>query len=207
LSTNSVANGNGPDLSCARPVFTLTSLAMAMSRTLARRWSVTLFVLAAANACTGGTGASSLTHDQADEIRKEIRDEVTSAYDLSQPNFVADMLSLYTDSGRVISATGGRILTTHDSLVAGLAGFWETTGSNMREPRWIWDQMIIDVLSPTTAVMTAAYHVPHKTPRGEPHVIAGAWTAVFVRQGGKWVIIQEHLSDAPVADTGTVRRP
>jgi hypothetical protein len=30
-----------------------------------------------------------------------------------------------------------------------------------------------------------------------PHVIGGAWTAVFANRGGRWVIVQEHLSDAP----------
>ena len=30
--------------------------------------------------------------------------------------------------------------------------------------------------------------------------IAGAWTAVFARQGGRWVVIQEHLSDVPAAE-------
>jgi hypothetical protein len=46
-------------------------------------------------------------------------------------------------------------------------------------------------------VVTATYHVPHLTPRSEPHVIAGAWTAAFERRGGRWVIVQEHLSDLP----------
>jgi hypothetical protein len=27
------------------------------------------------------------------------------------------------------------------------------------------------------------------------HVIGGAWTAVFQKRGGRWVVIQEHLSD------------
>ena len=59
--------------------------------------------------------------------------------------------------------------------------------------------MFVDVLGPDAAVLTTTYRVPHRTPRGDPHVIAGAWTAVFERRGGKWVIIQEHLSDLPEA--------
>jgi hypothetical protein len=55
----------------------------------------------------------------------------------------------------------------------------------------------VDVLSRTAAVMTATYRVPHHTPRGDPHVIGGAWTAVFSRRNGEWVIVQEHLSDSP----------
>jgi ketosteroid isomerase-like protein len=53
--------------------------------------------------------------------------------------------------------------------------------------------------SPDAAVVTTTYRVPHLTPAGAPHVLAGAWTAVFARRGGRWVIVQEHLSDVPAA--------
>ena len=161
-------------------------------------------LLALAVACAGPPAErAGLTHAQAEEIRAEIRDEVTKAYDLSRPNIADNMLSLYPDSGRVISATGGKILTTRDSLAGGIHYFWDNVGRYMQKPTWIWKQMIIDVLSPDAAVMTATYHIPHHTPTGKPHDIAGAWTAVFVRQGQKWVIIQEHLSDLPADTTDT----
>ena len=149
---------------------------------------------------------SGLTHAEADEIRAEIRDEVTKAYDLSRPDIAANMLSLYPDSGRIVSATGGKIVTSLDSLAGGIHYFWDNVGRYMQQPRWEWKQMIIDVLSPTAAVMTATYHIPHHTPRGEPHDIGGAWTAVFVRHGQRWVIIQEHLSDLPAADSTATSR-
>jgi hypothetical protein len=57
--------------------------------------------------------------------------------------------------------------------------------------------MHIDVLGPDAAVLTATYRIPHLTPRGAPHIVGGAWTAVFQRRNGKWVIVQEHLSDFP----------
>jgi hypothetical protein len=38
------------------------------------------------------------------------------------------------------------------------------------------------------------------------HVIAGAWTAAFVNRGGRWVVIQEHLSDVPAAIADSVAR-
>ena len=91
----------------------------------------------------------------------------------------------------------------------GIKAFWDNVGANMREPKWVWDQMIFDVLSPTAAVMTAQYHVPHLTPRNQPHTIGGAWTAVFQKRDGRWYIVQEHLSDTPAvpdsvaADTRT----
>jgi hypothetical protein len=63
------------------------------------------------------------------------------------------------------------------------------------------------VLAPDAAVLTASYRIPHLTPMNMEHVIAGAWTAVFVNRGGKWVVIQEHLSDVPaseVSDSATM---
>jgi hypothetical protein len=65
--------------------------------------------------------------------------------------------------------------------------------------------MIVDVLAPDAAVMTATYRVPHLTPQGMPHVVAGAWTAVLVKRGGRWLIIQEHLSDAPATEVAPPR--
>jgi hypothetical protein len=63
------------------------------------------------------------------------------------------------------------------------------------------------VLTRNSAVVTATYHVPHLTPRGEPHTIAGAMTEVFVRRDGRWSVVQEHLSDlaqsAPQDSTAT----
>jgi len=57
--------------------------------------------------------------------------------------------------------------------------------------------MHVDVISPEAAAMTASYRIPHLTPQNRPHVIAGAWTAVFVKRGNRWFVIQEHLSDLP----------
>lgn len=130
-------------------------------------------------------------------IADSLRRLVESAYDLRQPDVVAGFLSLYPDTGRVVSAAAGRVTTTRDSLEAQIRSFWENVGRNMRDPEWIWDGMWVDVLSPDAAVLTTRYRVPHLTPAGEPHTIGGAWTAVFERRDGRWVIVQEHLSDVP----------
>lgn len=111
------------------------------------------------------------------------------------------MLSLYAPTGRVVSASGGHVVTNRDSLAQGIRYFYQNVVVNMRQPKWIWDQMLFDVLAPDAAVMTATYHVPHFTPAGQPHTIGGAWTAVFQKQNGRWYIIQEHLSDLPAPPT------
>ncbi len=148
-------------------------------------------------ACARPSASAALSAEQRTAIADTIRARMKAACDLSAPNFVARLMSLYPDTGRVISATGGRITTTRAELERNIRTFWESTGQNMRQPRWVWDTMAVDVLGPNAAVLTATYRIPHLTPRGMPHVVGGAWTAVFERRGPTWVIVQEHLSDAP----------
>ena len=172
-----------------------------------RRLAVVLAALTLATAACQSRGA------QLDSVRrKAIADTLTtmirSAYDLKAKDVVARFMSLYPDTGRVISASGGRVTTTRDSLESGIKSFYEYVGRNMQDPKWVWGIPQVDVLSPDAAVVTSTYRVPHRTPAGEPHTIAGAWTAVFSKRGGKWVIVQEHLSEIPpeamAADTADV---
>jgi len=145
-----------------------------------------------------------------DSERKAITDSleklVTQAYDLSAPNPVQRMMSLYPESGPVYSTASGHISTTRKELQDQIETFWKFVGSNMRNPKWEWTAMHVDVLAPDAAVMTASYRVPHTTPMNMQHVIAGAWTAAFVNRGGKWVVIQEHLSDVPAAIADSAAR-
>jgi hypothetical protein len=138
-----------------------------------------------------------LTTAERTAIADSLKAMVISAYDLSKPDVVASLMSLYPDSGRVISASGGAMTTTRPKLEEQIRTFWKYVGSNMKQPKWEWTAMEVDVLSRDAAVMTSTYRVPHTTPSGMRHVIGGAWTAVFARRGGRWVIVQEHLSDAP----------
>ena len=139
-----------------------------------------------------------LTGAQRDAIADTIRSLIVTAYDLSTPgDAVPRLMSLYPPAGPVVSASGGQVSTSRDSLEAGIHAFWDNVGRNMRDPKWTWGVMHVEVLAPDAAVVTTTYRVPHLTPSGMPHVIAGAWTAVFQRRGGRWVIVQEHLSDVP----------
>ena len=147
-------------------------------------------------ACRTDT-AGTLTPAERQAIATTIEQRVKTAYDLGAKDVLAGMLSLYPREGPVYSASGGTVTTTRDSLEAAVRQFWNYVGRNMREPKWEWTKMRVDVLSPASAVMTATYRVPHLTPAGQPHVIGGAWTAVFAKRDGEWVIVHEHLSDSP----------
>ena len=147
--------------------------------------------------CTAREDAPLSTAERA-AIADTLRARIVTAYDLAEPgDAVARMMSLYPATGNVVSASGGRVSLSRDSLEAGIRAFWQYVGQNMREPRWAWDSMHVDVLARDAAVVTATYRVPHRTPRGEPHTIAGALTAAFQRRDGRWVVVQEHLSDLP----------
>jgi len=158
-----------------------------------------LLAFGATTACAR-SDASEIPAAQRAAIADTLRGLLTNAYDLSKPgDALARLMSLYPDSGQIVSASGGRVSTSRDSLQAELRAFWENVGRNMKDPKWTWGPMHVDVLAPDAAVVTTTYSVPHLTPRGDAHVIAGAWTAVFKRRGGRWTILQEHLSDVPQA--------
>jgi hypothetical protein len=157
--------------------------------------SGTLIAVALLGACRGAEPSAA----EKKAIAAEIEAEVRSAYDLKKPDVEKSLETLYADTGRIVSASSGTIIASRDTLFAGIHAFWKYVGSNMRDPKWMWDRILIDVLSRDAAVMTATYHVPHLTPTNMPHVIGGAWTAVFRKENGRWVIVQEHLSDLPPA--------
>ncbi|MDP9201511.1 MAG: nuclear transport factor 2 family protein [Gemmatimonadota bacterium] len=150
--------------------------------------------IASSFACSARTAAD-MSAVEKKAIADSLKRLVASAYDLSRPDPVKNLMSLYPTEGRVISASGGVMTTTRPQLEQGIKAFWTYVGQNMRQPRWEWTSMNVDVLAPDAAVMTSTYRVPHLTPTGMNHVIGGAWTAVFQKRGGRWVIIQEHLSD------------
>jgi hypothetical protein len=126
-----------------------------------------------------------------------LKARIAEAYDFSRPGIVERMQGLYPDTGRVISASGGQLTTSPDSLRAGIADFWRNVGQNMRDPKWVWGDVYVERLGPDAAVLTATWSIPHIAPTNRPHVIRGAWTAVFRRIGGKWLIVTEHLSSPP----------
>jgi ketosteroid isomerase-like protein len=146
-------------------------------------------------AAAPASARTSISAAEREAIADTIRARITAAADLSAKDVAASLMSLYPDTGRVVSASAGHITTSRDSLALDIATFWRNIGQNMRQPRWEWGPMYIDVLAPDAAVLTASYKIPHITPQGHPQIVGGAWTAVFQRRGGRWVIVQEHLSD------------
>jgi ketosteroid isomerase-like protein len=164
--------------------------------------AVLLFV-----AACGGAGATRLTPEQTAKVRAEIEQTLRDAYDLSKPDVAERMLGLYPPTGAVVSAAGGTVISSRDSLAAGIRYFWNNVGGNMRSPQWVWERFYIDVLSPTAAVVTATYRIPHRDPQNRPHEIAGAMTEAFEKRGGRWVVVQEHLSDRPTSVDSSATMP
>src|SRR5262245_24822512 len=168
--------------------------------------SLTLVGLAVLLAA-GCRSSTTMSAGERQAIADSISRQVKAAYDLSKPNADQRLLSLCRPTGRIVSAAAGQVLTSRDTLAMGIKAFWDNVGVNMREPKWVWDQMIIDVLAPNAAVMTARYHIPHLTPHNQPHTLAGAWTAAFEKRDGRWYIIQEHLSDLPMVPDSVMAMP
>ncbi len=154
---------------------------------------------------TAACSSPTLSPEDRRTIADSLARQVKAAYDLSKPDVAQRMLSLYPPAGPIVSASAGRMTTSRDTLAMGIKAFWDNVGVNMRQPQWVWDKMVVDVLAPNAAVMTATYHIPHLTPQNQPHVIAGAWTAAFEKRGSRWYVVQEHLSDVPTVPDSTAQ--
>lgn len=151
-------------------------------------------VIALAAAC----GRGELSSADSARIRAEIERTMRDGYDLSKPAPLDRMLALYPNSGRVVSANAGQVITNKDSVGNGIRQFWHYVGVNMRNPKWEWTNIYVDVLSRDAAVATGTYRILHLNPNNLPHTLGGAMTLVFQRQADRWVVIQEHLSDWPI---------
>ena len=185
---------------CPLEVTTLSQLVDRTDRRMIRLMAIAALSGVMMYGCTKTeTPTDQLTPAQKTEIEDAIRKLVIDTYDLSTPGAVDRLMRLYPDSGPVYSTSSGHIARTRKELAGQIETFWRYVGSNMREPEWEWTAMYVDVISPQAAAMTASYRIPHLTPDNRPHVIAGAWTAVFVKRGARWFVIQEHLSDVPAA--------
>lgn len=119
---------------------------------------------------------------------------IESAYDFETPGTLARMNDLYASRNGVVSASGGEIIASADSVRSGITRFWESAGRNMRSARWRWDEVYVERLGRDAAVLTGRWSLPHIAPDGLEHTIEGAWTAVFQRTSGQWKIVHEHLS-------------
>ena len=154
-----------------------------------------LFVLFAIE--TGCQRAEAVSTDERRVIADSLQGLVVAAHDFAKEGVVDRLIALYPDSGRVISASGGRVATRRDTLVSAIGGFWQNVGQNMVNPKFVMGSVYVDVITRNAAVMTFTYSIPHTTPAGHPHTVSGAWTALWRRQDGRWKIVQEHLSDTP----------
>src|ERR1700730_16457118 len=97
-----------------------------VSRT--RRGAVVALGLCCLVSCARPDGPA-LTGDQRDAIADTLRSLIVNAYDLSKPgDAVARLMSLYPPTGTVVSASGGQVSTSRDSLEVGIRAFWDNVG-------------------------------------------------------------------------------
>ena len=146
---------------------------------------------------TSAPESDELSLSEREAIADSIRGLLTDTYTFDGADPVPRFMRLYPDTGSVVSAASGGFTEARDSVRQALTTFWTTAGQFMKQPSWTWGTMKIDVLSRDAAAVTARYTIPHWTPEGKPHVLGGVWTSVWTRRNGRWVIIQEHLSDLP----------
>ena len=170
-----------------------------------RRLALPAVVALLAGGCRSGA-ASTPAADAA--LADTLAARIADAYDFSKPDVVARLMALYPERGPVVSAAAGAVTSSRPALQSEIARFWERVGQNMQRPRFVIGERHLARLGPDAAALTITYSIPHHTPEGRPHTLSGAWTSVWQRwEGGRWVIVQEHLSDPPPQPAAAAPRP
>ena len=109
-------------------------------------WIGTMLLLATVQGCArSGTGDDPALADT-------LKARIAEAYDFSRPGVLQRMTGLYPDSGRVVSASGGQVTASVDSLRAGITRFWTSAGHNMRDAHWEWGEVQVERLGPDDVV-------------------------------------------------------
>src|SRR4051812_44091386 len=103
---------------------------------------VTLVVALGTLAACASTDGATMSATQRTAIADSLKTLLRNAYDLKKPGDpVARLMSLYPSSGQVISASGGQVIASRDTLEQGIRAFWDNVGKNMHDPKWTWGPM------------------------------------------------------------------
>lgn len=126
------------------------------------------------------------------EIVKAVKQ---AASDLLRSRDADAALNHYVSGATV--ASNGFLYPSFDAFATEIREFYST----LHEIEvGAWDDVRVDVLSTTAAVFTATFRWCSTDTAGERFDLRGVWSAVFVRDDGRWKIRARHESFLPSAD-------
>ena len=122
------------------------------------------------------------------ELKKQVMEQSASPYVESfNKQDVAGIAALYTTDAIVVNLAG-----PHTDMAKLIEGFFKQ-GFNRIEttPDQVWP------LGTDTTLGVGKFRATGKNQSGAPIEVAGHWTAVYVREGGKWKIRMSSIVSQP----------
>ena len=159
------------------------------------RWVGIVMSLLFVTSCTNGPRPE-LTASQRQAIADTVRQQAAALYADENRRSAEVFIQQMSDSDFHYASTGN-LFPTKDSLSRAA----RQRVSALRELTYtLRDSGYVSVLSPDAAVFTGAYDEVAVDSGGKKTTYRDAWTGVYERRNGKWVITHGHFSRAPVAD-------
>jgi hypothetical protein len=159
-----------------------------------RRVSMVILVLLATS-CTDNR-RHEVTDSQRRAIADTIRQQAAALYADENRRSAEVFIQQMSDSDFHYASTGN-LFPSKDSLSRAA----RQRVSALRELTYtLRDSGYVSVLSPDAAVFTGAYDEVAVDSGGKKTTYRDAWTGVYERRNGKWVITHGHFSRAPVVD-------
>lgn len=105
----------------------------------------------------------------------------------------AAYVAVYLPTGPIVSLSGGELITSRDSVAAGVGGFFRrATAMNITFP-----DPKIDVLGPDAAAIATPFVLTATDSAGKQVEMRGAWSGVLAIRDGRVRVLQEHQSNLP----------
>ena len=117
-----------------------------------------------------------------EQVRRTFRGRDSAAY-----------VAVYLPTGPIVSLGGGELVTSRDSVAAGVGRFFRrATAVDI-----VFPDPKIEVLGPDAAAIATPFVLMTTDSAGKQEEMRGAWSGVLAIREGRVRVLQEHQSNLP----------
>jgi uncharacterized protein (TIGR02246 family) len=135
-------------------------------------------------------GAWAQAPGAAEEIAK-LRDQLAKAFTAGDVDAIG---ALFTDDTQFFGALNPFRMDGKEAVRAYFAGFFQLPTHTL-----VFRQPSTRIYGDTTAVDNGYFHTTLVDAKGQTTTLFGRYSTTYVKQGGKWVIVNLHGSRLPVS--------
>jgi len=143
--------------------------------------------------CQEGSEVQSQESAVAADVEEAVMQRTSRWAEAARSLDAAGVLDMFANSHELRHAENGVIFPSYEAL----AEFIEDWFASTEAMDFVWEQREVVPLSADAATMTGIFRYEARQESGEVWAGRNVFTGVFVRRGGRWVVIHGHESSVP----------